>query len=79
MRTWSPRRKIVGHLLKSRRTLKTGINELQSINYGMYVAEWQGYYNTGTAQIQIFEITTGGRVDGKPIDALEPPKVPGGQ
>lgn len=39
----------------------------------MFVAEWLADFYTGSGQAEIFRITTGGRLDGKPIDALLPP------
>lgn len=39
----------------------------------MFVAEWMADFYTGTGQAEIFHITTGGRLDGKSIDALLPP------
>ncbi|KAH8654202.1 hypothetical protein BGZ61DRAFT_524296 [Ilyonectria robusta] len=54
-------------------TLLTDIDDLDWINYEMFIAEWQADFQTGTAEIEIFSITTGGRKDGKPIKALLPP------
>ncbi|KAH7144126.1 hypothetical protein B0J13DRAFT_622705 [Dactylonectria estremocensis] len=54
-------------------TLVTTIKELEWVNYAMFIAEWQAEFGTGTAEIEIFSITTGGRKDGKPIKALLPP------
>ncbi|KAL2045871.1 hypothetical protein ABVK25_011974 [Lepraria finkii] len=53
-------------------TFETTIPSLQWTNYAMFVAEWMGSLNSGTgnAKLQIFEIMSGGRRDGKPIDAL---------
>jgi hypothetical protein len=42
------------------------------INYAMFVVEWQGDFNTGLADVEFFELRTGGRIDGQPIKALEP-------
>lgn len=44
----------------------------------MFIAEWQGNFEKGNAVIEIFELTTGGRIDGEPIHAVMP-KVPDGQ
>lgn len=40
----------------------------------MFVGEWNGAMDSGTgiAKLEIFQITTGGRRDGKCIKALEP-------
>ncbi|KAH7141098.1 hypothetical protein EDB81DRAFT_858136 [Dactylonectria macrodidyma] len=54
-------------------TLITTIKELEWVNYAMFIAEWQADFGTGTAEIEIFSISTGGRKDGKPIKALLPP------
>ncbi|PGH04193.1 hypothetical protein AJ79_07171 [Helicocarpus griseus UAMH5409] len=53
--------------------LETAIEKLKWINYGMFVAEWVGNTNSGTgnAKLQVFEIASGGRTDGKPIPAIE--------
>lgn len=44
------------------------------MNYGLFVGEWMDATNSGTgnAKFDIFEVSTGGRLDGKPIGALEP-------
>ncbi|KAL5338038.1 hypothetical protein BJX70DRAFT_399132 [Aspergillus crustosus] len=42
-------------------------------NYALFIVEWVGDFFTGLGHAEIFHITTGGRVDGKPIAALEPP------
>ncbi|KIX00279.1 uncharacterized protein Z518_10418 [Rhinocladiella mackenziei CBS 650.93] len=51
---------------------ETVIANLSWINYGMFVAEWVGNTNSGTgnAKVQVFEILSGGRLDGQPIAAI---------
>jgi hypothetical protein len=53
--------------------METGIEDLAWVNYAMFVGEWQSSYDTGLAKLEIFEISTGGRLDGETIPALEPP------
>ncbi|KAL3450999.1 hypothetical protein BJX65DRAFT_304415 [Aspergillus insuetus] len=55
-------------------TFQTTIPGLEWTNYAMFVVEWMADFFTGRGEAEIFHITTGGRVDGKPIDALLPPK-----
>lgn len=43
------------------------------VNWAFFLVEWQSTFATGTAEFQISEIKSGGRRDGKPIPALEPP------
>ncbi|PGH03211.1 hypothetical protein GX51_04246 [Blastomyces parvus] len=54
-------------------TLSTGIKGLEWVNTAMFVAEWMGRYGGRGAQIEIFELTTGGRIDCEPIHAALPP------
>ncbi|KAL4881804.1 hypothetical protein BJY04DRAFT_217873 [Aspergillus karnatakaensis] len=54
-------------------TIQTAIEDLIWTNYAMFVVEWMADFFTGLGEAEIFHITTGGRVDGKPIPALEPP------
>lgn len=44
------------------------------MNYGLFVGEWIGATSpgTGNAKFDIFEVSAGDRLDGKPIEALEP-------
>ncbi|OJD18665.1 hypothetical protein AJ78_01361 [Emergomyces pasteurianus Ep9510] len=53
-------------------TLTTDIENLKWVNTGMFVAEWQATLETGKAEIQIFELSSGGRVDCSPIHAITP-------
>ena len=43
------------------------------LNWRSFVIEFEGYFNTGSAWMDVFELETGGRLDGTPIRALEPP------
>ncbi|EHK25851.1 uncharacterized protein TRIVIDRAFT_32329 [Trichoderma virens Gv29-8] len=52
--------------------LATEIKEFYWVNSASFLIEWQGDFNTGKAQFEFFQITTGGRVDGQPITALLP-------
>ncbi|KAL4805662.1 hypothetical protein BDV18DRAFT_160567 [Aspergillus unguis] len=54
-------------------TFQTTVPGLEWINYATFLVEWLAEFNTGTGTADIFQITTGGRIDGKPIDALLPP------
>ncbi|KAL2810482.1 hypothetical protein BJX63DRAFT_434267 [Aspergillus granulosus] len=53
---------------------QTTIPGLEWTNYAMFVVEWMADFLTGIGEAEIFHITTGGRIDGQPIDALLPPK-----
>ncbi|KAL2848516.1 hypothetical protein BJY01DRAFT_153485 [Aspergillus pseudoustus] len=55
-------------------TFQTTIPGLEWTNYAMFVVEWMADFFTGTGEAEIFHITTDGRIDGQPIDALLPPK-----
>ena len=61
-------------LLFFSRTFRTDVPKLGWMNYGLFVGEWIGATNSGTgnAKLDIFEVSTGGRLDGKPIEAIEP-------
>ncbi|PGH30099.1 hypothetical protein GX50_07161 [[Emmonsia] crescens] len=50
-------------------TLSTDIEHLKWVNTRMFVAEWQGRFQKGNAEIEIFEVKTGGRIDCEPIHA----------
>ncbi|KAL4785957.1 hypothetical protein BJX76DRAFT_355552 [Aspergillus varians] len=54
-------------------TFQTTILGFEWTNYATFLVEWIADFYTGTGQAEIFQITTGGRLDGKPIDALLPP------
>ncbi|KLJ06477.1 hypothetical protein EMPG_10124 [Blastomyces silverae] len=54
-------------------TLRTSIKGLEWVNTAMFVAEWHGRYGGRGADIEIFELTTGGRIDCEPIHAAFPP------
>ncbi|OJD12600.1 hypothetical protein ACJ73_09323 [Blastomyces percursus] len=54
-------------------TLRTTIKGLEWVNTAMFVAEWMGRYGGRGAEIEIFELTTGGRIDCDPIHAAFPP------
>ncbi|KAL2807806.1 hypothetical protein BJX63DRAFT_436731 [Aspergillus granulosus] len=58
----------------ARVSFKTNLTDFDWINYGMFVGEWVGATNSGTgnAKLDIFEVFSGGRRDGKPIEAIEP-------
>ncbi|EER42906.1 conserved hypothetical protein [Histoplasma capsulatum H143] len=56
-------------------TFSTDIKDLKWVNTAMFVAEWQGRYGGRGAEIEIFELTTGGRVDGESIYAAQPSKI----
>ena len=53
--------------------LATEAEEFYWVNSASFLIEWQGDFNTGKAQFEFFQITTGGRIDGQPITALLPP------
>jgi hypothetical protein len=42
------------------------------LNWRHFVIEFEGYFNSGRAWMDVFELGTGGRVDGSPVLALEP-------
>ncbi|OJD14855.1 hypothetical protein AJ78_04831 [Emergomyces pasteurianus Ep9510] len=51
--------------------LSTQTPGLEWINTAMFFAEWQGKYGGRGAQIEFFELTTGGRLDNEPIHAAK--------
>ncbi|KAL4962453.1 uncharacterized protein BDV14DRAFT_106344 [Aspergillus stella-maris] len=53
--------------------LQTTIPELVWTNYATFLVEWMADFYTGTGDAEIFEINSGGRLDGKPIAGLLPP------
>ncbi|KKP00484.1 hypothetical protein THAR02_07397 [Trichoderma harzianum] len=53
--------------------LTTEAKDFYWVNSATCLIEWQGDFNTGKAQFEFFQITTGGRLDGQPITALLPP------
>ncbi|KAL6786383.1 hypothetical protein J3E68DRAFT_432936 [Trichoderma sp. SZMC 28012] len=53
--------------------LATEAKDFYWVNSATFLIEWQGDFNTGKAQFEFFQITTGGRLDGQPITALLPP------
>ncbi|OAX80714.1 hypothetical protein ACJ72_04953 [Emergomyces africanus] len=55
--------------------LRSGIKGLEWVNTATFFAEWQGKYRGRGASIEIFELTTGGRLDCEPIQAAEPPSA----
>lgn len=54
-------------------SFRTGEEEHVQLNYGTYIAEFEGNFNTGDALIDVFEVESAGRVDGSPVPALFPP------
>lgn len=53
--------------------LRTDSEKYAWVNWASFIVEWQANFNTGGAEFQFSNISTGGRVDGKPIPVLEPP------
>ncbi|KAF4945092.1 hypothetical protein FSARC_14514 [Fusarium sarcochroum] len=51
----------------------TTIPDLFYLNYNSYLVEVSGDFTTGEAAGQVFALKSGGRRDGKPINALLPP------
>lgn len=53
--------------------LETDAPCLRWINTAMFVAEWHGVFFRGSGtKVEIFQISTGGRLDGQPIHAIPP-------
>jgi hypothetical protein len=48
-------------------------NEYAYTNFGNFVAEIEADFRAGRAGFDVFELETGGRIDGEPIKALLPP------
>jgi hypothetical protein len=44
-----------------------------SLNWRTFVAEFEARFDDGIGRFDVFEITTNGRIDGKPIKGLLPP------
>ncbi|KAJ6785888.1 hypothetical protein PWT90_07914 [Aphanocladium album] len=53
--------------------METDNEKYDWVNWAHFIVEWQSAFATGQAEFQISQVTTGGRRDGKPIPALEPP------
>lgn len=53
--------------------METDNEKYDWVNWAFFIVEWQAAFATGQAEFQISEVKTGGRRDGKPIPALEPP------
>ncbi|KAL4939684.1 hypothetical protein BDV06DRAFT_224798 [Aspergillus oleicola] len=53
--------------------LQTTIPNLVWTNYATFLVEWMADFYTGTGEAEIFEIKSGGRLDGESIAGLLPP------
>ena len=51
----------------------TGYDEYVDLSYRSFYAEVASTFSSRNAEIQIFEVTSGGYVNGAPIPALQPP------
>lgn len=54
-------------------TFSTDLEQFRYTNYGTYLAEWTATFDVPGAAVDVFEVTSGGRIDGQPIMALLPP------
>ncbi|EXJ89142.1 hypothetical protein A1O3_02206 [Capronia epimyces CBS 606.96] len=54
-------------------SFRTDDKNLIELNYGSYVAEFEGNFNTGEAVVDVFDLASNGRRDGQKVLALLPP------